>query len=69
MLDNLIHGYFILGHPERLDYDYEHIYAMVAYRAAKASGKIKLMPPQDAAQGDSAPPGLPKQPHRARKQT
>ena len=30
MLDNLIHGYFILGHPERLDYDYEHIYALVA---------------------------------------
>ena len=30
VLDNLIHGYFILGHPERLDYDYEHIYALVA---------------------------------------
>lgn len=29
VLDNLIHGYFILGHPERLDYDYEHIYALV----------------------------------------
>ncbi len=28
VLDNLIHGYFILGHPERLDYDYEHIYAL-----------------------------------------
>ena len=42
MLDNLIHGYFILDHPERLDYDYEHIYALVAYRAAKASGKITL---------------------------
>ncbi|WP_337173590.1 fused MFS/spermidine synthase [Paludisphaera sp.] len=40
VLDNLIHGYFILDHPERLDYDYEHIYAMVAYRAAKAAGKI-----------------------------
>ena len=40
MLDNLIHGYFMLGHPERLDYDYEHIYALVAYRAAKASGKL-----------------------------
>ena len=37
VLDNLIHGYFILGHPERLDYDYEHIYSLVAYRAAKAS--------------------------------
>ena len=42
VLDNLIHGYFILDHPERLDYDYEHIYALVAYRAAKASGKITL---------------------------
>src|SRR5262249_22190505 len=30
VLDNLIHGYFILNHPERLDYDYEHIYALVA---------------------------------------
>jgi MFS family permease len=44
VLDNLIHGYFILGHPERLDYDYEHIYALVAYRAAKAAGKITLAP-------------------------
>ena len=42
VLDNLIHGYFILGHPERLDYDYEHIYALVAFRAAKAGGKITL---------------------------
>jgi MFS family permease len=42
VLDNLIHGYFILGHPERLDYDYEHIYAMVAFRAAKASGKLTM---------------------------
>ncbi len=44
VLDNLIHGYFVLGHPERLDYDYEHIYALVAYRAAKASGRITLAP-------------------------
>ncbi|MDR3620848.1 MAG: fused MFS/spermidine synthase [Paludisphaera borealis] len=44
VLDNLIHGYFILGHPERLDYDYEHIYALVAYRAAQASGKITVAP-------------------------
>jgi MFS family permease len=43
VLDNLIHGYFILGHPERLDYDYEHIYGLVAHRVAaekaKATGK------------------------------
>ena len=44
MLDNLIHGYFILDHPERLDYDYEHIYALVAYRAAKASGNVTFKP-------------------------
>jgi spermidine synthase/MFS family permease len=36
VLDNLIHGYFILGHPERLDYDYEHIYALVAHRVVQA---------------------------------
>ncbi|WP_422931081.1 fused MFS/spermidine synthase [Singulisphaera sp. PoT] len=39
VLDNLIHGYFILGHPERLDYDYEHIYALVAHRIAQAKQK------------------------------
>jgi hypothetical protein len=43
VLDNLIHGYFMLGHPERLDYDYEHIYALVAYRAAKASDKLTMV--------------------------
>lgn len=52
VLDNLIHGYFILGHPERLDYDYEHIYAMIGYRAAKAAGKITLAGAATA----SAPP-------------
>ncbi|GAC1467906.1 MAG: hypothetical protein NVSMB9_10010 [Isosphaeraceae bacterium] len=39
VLDNLIHGYFILGHPERLDYDYEHIYGLVAHRIAAARAK------------------------------
>ena len=39
VLDNLIHGYFILGHPERLDYDYEHIYALVAHRVAAGQGQ------------------------------
>jgi MFS family permease len=57
VLDNLIHGYFILDHPERLDYDYEHIYALVAYRAAKAAEKIKLKqgstPPPEAAKPDA----------------
>lgn len=36
VLDNLIHGYFILGQPERLDYDYEHIYALVTHRARQS---------------------------------
>jgi spermidine synthase len=39
VLDNLIHGYFILDHPERLDYDYEHIYALVTRRVADAKAK------------------------------
>jgi hypothetical protein len=41
VLDNLIHGYFILDHPERLDYDYEHIYALVSDRVARAKAKKK----------------------------
>jgi len=58
VLDNLIHGYFFLGHPERLDYDYEHIYALVAYRAAKASGKVTFKPEPEPtkAKGDSSRP-------------
>lgn len=39
VLDNLIHGYFILNHPERLDYDYEHIYALVSARVAETKAK------------------------------
>src|SRR4051794_26201052 len=39
VLDNLIHGYFILGPPERLDYDYEHIYGLVAHRVAASKAK------------------------------
>ncbi|MBI1322255.1 spermidine synthase [bacterium] len=41
VLDNLIHGYFILGRPERLDYDYEHIYALVSRRVAEAKSKAQ----------------------------
>lgn len=41
VLDNLIHGYFILGRPERLDYDYEHIYALVSRRVAEAKAKAQ----------------------------
>ncbi|WP_152050418.1 fused MFS/spermidine synthase [Tautonia marina] len=36
VLDNLIHGYFILGHPEHIEYDYEFIYAQVTRRIAEA---------------------------------
>src|SRR5205823_1072224 len=39
VLDNLIHGYGVLGHPERLDYDYEHIYALVTRRIMDAKAK------------------------------
>ena len=55
VLDNLIHGYFILGHPERLDYDYEHIYALVAYRAAKAGGKVNFKPEPEVKETEEAP--------------
>lgn len=50
VLDNLIHGYFIKDHPERLDYDYEHIYALVTARVMEAkaraakSGKVADQP-------------------------
>jgi hypothetical protein len=54
VLDNLIHGYFILGHPERLDYDYEHIYALVAYRAARASGNVTFKAPAAGAKENAA---------------
>ena len=43
VLDNLIHGYYIFGHPERLDYDYEHLYALVADRVARAKAKAKRL--------------------------
>jgi len=57
VLDNLIHGYFILNHPERLDYDYEHIYALVAYRAAKTGGQVKFKPVADEGPVGEAPTG------------
>jgi MFS family permease len=66
VLDNLIHGYFFLDHPELLDYDYEHVYALVAYRAAQASGKVKIKPreapppsPFDRARESSTPAAEP----------
>lgn len=39
VLDNLIHGYILLGQPRRLDYDYEHIYALVTHRLMQAKAE------------------------------
>jgi hypothetical protein len=39
VLDALEHGYFTLGHPEQIDYQYEYVYALVADRVARAKGK------------------------------
>jgi predicted MFS family arabinose efflux permease len=41
VLDNLIHGYFVLDRPEILDYDYEHIYALVSHRVAESKAKAQ----------------------------
>ena len=39
VLDNLIHGYYVLGYPEHIEYDYEFIYAQVARRVAEAKAE------------------------------
>jgi MFS family permease len=39
VLDNLIHGYYIKDQPKRLDYDYEHIYALVTHRVMQARAR------------------------------
>ncbi|WZO99222.1 fused MFS/spermidine synthase [Isosphaeraceae bacterium EP7] len=44
VLDNLIHGYFVLDHPERVDYQYEHIYALVSDRVSKSKAKAAGKP-------------------------
>jgi MFS family permease len=41
VLDNLIHGYFLLNHPEHIEYDYEYIYALVSQRVAEAKAKAQ----------------------------
>lgn len=41
VLDNLIHGYFLLNHPEHIEYDYEYIYALVSQRVAEAKAKTQ----------------------------
>jgi len=41
VLDNLIHGYCVMNRPERLDYDYEHIYALVTRRVVEAKAKAE----------------------------
>ncbi|CAN5881694.1 hypothetical protein BH23PLA1_BH23PLA1_37340 [soil metagenome] len=39
ILDSLIHGYYVLGHPEHIEYDYEYIYAQVTWRVAQAKAE------------------------------
>ena len=39
VLDSLIHGHYMLGHPEILEYDYEFLYAQAARRLAQARPK------------------------------
>ena len=36
VLDSLIHGHYMIGHPEILEYDYEFIYAQATRRLAQA---------------------------------
>lgn len=55
VLDNLIHGYFIKDHPEQLDYDYEHVYALVAKRLLEARAKAGTTTTLDP----TAPPNTP----------
>jgi len=45
VLDSLIHGHGLLGHPEDLEYDYEFIYAQAAERFVQARARA----------GDKAP--------------
>lgn len=52
VLDNLIHGYFVIDHPEIIEYAYEHIYALVTRRFAE--GRIKAS--RGALAADSNPP-------------
>ncbi len=39
ILDNLIHGYVISGHPEHLEYEYEHLYAQATSRYLARRGE------------------------------
>jgi len=39
VLDNLIHGYFVPGHADHLEYDYEFIYALATRRVAEAKAR------------------------------
>ncbi|MEO6810507.1 MAG: fused MFS/spermidine synthase [Isosphaeraceae bacterium] len=49
VLDNLIHGYGVLDHPERLDYDYEHVYSYVTRRIAESKAKAEGLPATERA--------------------
>ena len=50
VLDNLIHGYFVLGKPEELDYDYEHIYALVTQRLMQTKAAGQKLPAANRAE-------------------
>ena len=45
VLDSLIHGHDLLGHPEDLEYDYEFIYAQAADRFVRARAKAGVKDP------------------------
>ena len=45
VLDSLIHGHDLLGHPEDLEYDYEFIYAQAADRFVRARAKAGIKGP------------------------
>ena len=49
VLDNLIHGYYKLDHPEHLEYDYEFLYAQIAHRALEAKAKAARIDPSNSA--------------------
>jgi MFS family permease len=52
VLDNLIHGYYLMDRPEYIEYDYEFIYAMVTRRFAEARLRAEGLDPSKA----SVPP-------------
>lgn len=56
VLDNLIHGYFMLGRPGHLEYDYEYIYALASHRAAAAKARAAGLTTSEGAPDASKAP-------------